>query len=154
MQEALKRIEHKDSLFKVSNLIVLYDGVCGLCNRLNQFLLRRDQQDRLLFASLQSELAGKILERHGADPTDLDTVYVVENYDSPNERLLMRSDAILRVVNELGGVWTIAKLGKVLPRALRDLFYKLVAKNRYQVFGKYDTCMMPDPKHRKKFLDV
>lgn len=138
----------------MSNLIILYDGVCGLCNRLNQFLLKRDHEDRLLFASLQSKLAGKILERHGADPTDLDTVYVVENCDTPNERLLMRSDAILRVVGEVGGFWSIAKLGKVFPRAFRDLFYKLVASNRYRVFGKYDTCMMPDPKHRKKFLDV
>ena len=137
----------------MSNLIILYDGVCGLCNRLNQFLLKRDHQDRLLFASLQGELARKILERHGADPTDLDTVYVVENYDTPNERLFKRSDAILRVVTELDGVWKIASVGKVLPRPIRDLFYKVVAGNRYRVFGKYDTCMVPDPKHRKKFLD-
>ena len=138
----------------MSNLIILYDGVCGLCNRLNQFLLKRDHQDRLLFASLQGELARKILERHGADPTDLDTVYVVENYDTPNERLFKRSDAILRVVTELDGVWKIASVGKVLPRTIRDLFYKVVAGNRYRVFGKYDTCMMPDPKYRRKFLDL
>lgn len=138
----------------MSNLIVLYDGVCGLCDRLNQFLLKRDHQDRLLFASLQSDLARKILERYGADPSDLDTVYVVENYEKPDERLLKRSDAILRASEALGGVWKISALGKIVPRPLRDLFYQLVATNRYRVFGKYDVCMMPEPKYKKKFLDV
>lgn len=138
----------------MSNPIILYDGVCGLCNRLNQFLLKRDHHDRLLFASLQSELARKILERHGAEPTDLDTVYVVENYDTPSERLFKRSNAILRVVKELGGVWKIGAAAKLLPRPLRDLFYDLVAQNRYKVFGRSDVCIMPEPKQRKKFLDI
>jgi len=138
----------------MSNLIVLYDGVCGLCNRLNQFLLKRDHHDRLLFASLQSNLARKILERHGADPTDLDTVYVVEDYDTPSERLFMRSNAILRALEALDGIWKLSSVSKILPRPVRDLFYKVVATNRYRVFGKYEVCMMPDPKYRKKFLDV
>ena len=138
----------------MSNFIVLYDGVCGLCNRLNQFLLKRDHHDRLLFASLQSDLGKKILERHGADPSDLDTVYVVEDYDSPSERVLMRSSAILRALEALGGIWKLSAAGKILPRPIRDLFYKVVATNRYRVFGKYEVCMMPDPKYRKKFLDV
>jgi len=138
----------------MTKLIVLYDGVCGLCNRLNQFLLKRDHQDRLLFASLQSDLARKILDRHGADPSDLDTVYVVQNYEQSDERLLKRSDAILQAVGTLGGIWKISALGKIVPRPIRDMFYRLVATNRYRVFGKYDVCMMPEPKYRKKFLDV
>jgi len=138
----------------MSNLIVLYDGVCGLCNRLNQFLLKRDHHDRLRFASLQSNLARKIIERHGADPTDLDTVYVVEDYDTPSERLFMRSNAILRALEALDGIWKLSSVSKILPRPVRDLFYKVVATNRYRVFGKYEVCMMPDPKYRKKFLDV
>ena len=138
----------------MSNLIVLYDGVCGLCNRLNQFLLKRDHHDRLRFASLQSNLARRILERHGADPTDLDTVYVVEDYDTPSERLFMRSNAILRALEALDGIWKLSSVSKILPRPVRDLFYKVVATNRYRVFGKYEVCMMPDPKYRKKFLDV
>ena len=138
----------------MSNLIVLYDGVCGLCNRLNQFLLKRDHHDRLLFASLQSNLGRKILERHGADPNDLDTVYVVEEYDTPSERLFKRSNAILRALGALGGIWKLSSVSKILPRPVRDLFYKVVATNRYRVFGKYEVCMMPDPKYRKKFLDI
>jgi predicted DCC family thiol-disulfide oxidoreductase YuxK len=129
--------------------------VCGLCNRLVQFLLKHDKHARLHFASLQSDFAGKVLGRHGIDPKDLDTVHVVENYDQPNERVLQRSDAILRAGRELGGFWgTSSSIGKVVPRAVRDLVYRLVATNRYRMFGKYDTCMLPDSSQRSRFLDV
>jgi len=134
--------------------IVFYDGVCGLCNRLTQFLLQRDRHDRLRFASLQSDFAAQVLQRHGADPKDLDTVYVVMDYNEPNEELLARSDAILELGKEIGGIWSIAGLGKAVPKTLRDWIYKQVARNRYRVFGKSDSCMMPDPKYRAKFLDV
>ena len=138
----------------MANPIVLYDGVCGLCNRLVQFLLKRDVHDRLHFASLQSEFAEKVLGRHGLDPGDLDTVYLIEDYDHPAEKLLARSDAIIEVVRQLGGFWRIAGIGKILPRSSRDVMYRLVAKNRYRVFGKYETCMLPAPKDRNKFLDM
>ena len=139
----------------MNQLIVFYDGVCGLCNRLVQFLLKRDTHDRLRFASLQSDFASKVLSRHGIDPKDLDTVHVVENYDQATERVLNRSDAILRAGRELGGLWSFAsKLGSVVPRPLRNLFYRFVATNRYRVFGKYETCMLPQPEHRGKFLDM
>ncbi len=138
----------------MANPIVLYDGVCGLCNRLVQFLLKRDMHDRLRFASLQSDFAARVLSRHGADPSDLDTVYVVVDYDSPAERLLARSDAILHVAQQIGGFWKIVSWAKILPRPIRNLVYNLVARNRYKVFGKYETCMLPQPQHRKKFLDV
>ena len=135
--------------------ILFYDGVCGLCNRLVQFLLKHDRDGRLRFASLQSDFAGKVLRRHGIDPKDLDTLHVVENYEQPTERVLQRSDAVLRASRELGGLWSaLAGLGKVVPRPLRDFCYRLVAQNRYRVFGKYDTCMLPDPKQRSRFLDV
>jgi predicted DCC family thiol-disulfide oxidoreductase YuxK len=139
----------------VNNLIVFYDGVCGLCNRLVQFLLKRDKQDKLRFASLQSDFAATVLTRHGIDPKDLDTLHVVENFEQSNERALNRSDAILRAARELGGFWSVAAvLGKIVPKPLRDLFYKCIATNRYKVFGKYDTCMLPEPRHRAKFLDM
>jgi predicted DCC family thiol-disulfide oxidoreductase YuxK len=138
-----------------SNPIILYDGVCGLCNSLVQFLLKRDSDGRLRFASLQSDFATQVLQRHGFDPKDLDTMHLVENYDQPDERVLQRSTAILRAGRELGGVWSfLAALGRVVPRPVRDVFYGLVARNRYRVFGKYDTCMLPDPNQRSRFLDV
>ena len=134
--------------------IVLYDGVCGLCNRLNQFLLKRDRHDRLRFASLQSNLAESLTLRHGADPKDLDTVYVVVDHGLPGEQLLSRSDAIIYVLTQLGGIWKALAVTKVLPKALRNIAYNIVAKNRYRVFGKHDSCMLPDPKHEQKFLEV
>ncbi len=137
-----------------SNPIVLYDGVCGLCNRLNQFLLKRDRQDRLRFASLQSSLAESLTLRHGANPKDLDTVYVVVDHNRPTEHLLARSDAILYALSQLGGIWKAAALAKVLPKPLRDAVYQIVARNRYRVFGKHDSCMLPDPKSKDKFLEV
>jgi predicted DCC family thiol-disulfide oxidoreductase YuxK len=137
-----------------SNPIVLYDGVCGLCNRLTQFILKHDTHDRFLFASLQSNLAASLLKRHGADAHDLDTVYVVIDYEQPCERLLARSDAILYIGTQLGGIWSFAKAGRLLPKLLRDALYRIVARNRYRVFGKYESCMLPEPKHRKKFLDL
>ena len=138
-----------------ANPIILYDGVCGLCNRLVQFLLKHDKEGRLRFASLQSDFAEKVLGRHGFDAKDLDTVHVVENYDQPGERVLQRSDAILRAGRELGGFWgASSSISKIVPRPLRDLVYRLVATNRYRVFGKYDSCMLPDPNQRSRFLDV
>ena len=138
-----------------ANLIILYDGVCGLCNRLVQFLLKHDKDGRMRFASLQSEFAEKVLARHAIDAKDLDTVNVVENYDQPGERVLQRSDAILRAGRELGGFWgASSSIARVVPRALRDVVYGFVATNRYRVFGKYDTCMLPDPSQRSRFLDV
>lgn len=137
-----------------ANPIILYDGVCGLCNRLVQFLLKHDNEGRLRFASLQSDFADKVLSRHGIDAKDLDTVQVVENYDQPDERVLQRSDAILRAVRELGGFWSASSsIAQVVPRGLRDLVYRFIATNRYRVFGKYDTCMLPDPNQRSRFLD-
>jgi len=135
--------------------IILYDGVCGLCNRLVQFLLKHDRQGRLRFASLQSDFAAKVLQRHGIDPKDLDTLHVIENYEQPGERVLQRSNAILRAGRELGGFWSVSAVAAgVIPRALRDVVYRFVARNRYRVFGKYDTCMLPEPNQRSRFLDV
>ena len=137
------------------NPIILYDGVCGLCNRLVQFLLKHDREGRLRFASLQSDFAAQVMGRHGIDPTDLDTVHVIVNHHQPDERVLQRSDAILRAGRELGGFWgASSSIARVVPRAVRDLVYRLVATNRYRVFGKYDACMLPDANQRSRVLDV
>jgi predicted DCC family thiol-disulfide oxidoreductase YuxK len=134
--------------------VVLYDGVCGLCNRMVQFLLEHDRHDRLRFASLQSEFAATVLARHHADPRDLDTVYVIVNYDERDENVLARSDAILSLGPALGGIWNIAAAGKMIPRKLRNAIYDLVARNRYRVFGKHESCMMPEHRYRWKFLET
>jgi len=133
--------------------VVLYDGVCGLCNHLVQFLLKRDHHDRFRFASLQSDVAEQLLQRHGTDAVDLDTVYVVVDYGKRGETFLSRSDAIIHLLQRLGGIWAVVAAGKILPRPFRDAFYKFVATNRYRVFGKYDVCLMPEERYKNKFLD-
>ena len=136
------------------NSILLYDGVCGLCNRFVQFVLKRDAEARFFFASLQNDLAATILQRHGRDPHDLDTLYLVTNYQQPDERLTARSDAVLAVLQQLGGFWRAAAFAlQLVPRWLRDWKYSLVARIRYRLFGKYDTCPLPQEKDRHRFLD-
>lgn len=134
--------------------IVLYDGVCGLCNRAVQFLLKRDRHDRFQFASLQSNVAARVLQRHGANNQSLDTVYAVLNYEEPGEVLLAKGDAFLFFAKSIGGVWSLARIGRVIPRPVRNWLYDFVARHRYQVFGKSESCMLPDPKQRHKFLEV
>jgi predicted DCC family thiol-disulfide oxidoreductase YuxK len=81
-------------------------------------------------------------------------VYVCKDYGQAGDTLFARSDAILFMLAELGGVWKLTAVGRVLPKGLRDAIYKIVARNRYRVFGKHESCMLPEPKHRAKFLDV
>ena len=139
----------------ISNPIILYDGVCGLCNRLNQFVLKRDRDDRFRFAALQSEFAGRVLQRHGINPQILDTMYLLLNYSQPDEQLASRSDAAIQILAELGGVWgSLASIVQHLPRWSRDKAYNLIARNRYQLFGKLQTCQIPSEKYRSKFLDL
>jgi predicted DCC family thiol-disulfide oxidoreductase YuxK len=134
--------------------ILLYDGVCGLCNRLVQFTLRRDRQSSFLFAALQSPRANRVLARHGANPTDLDTVYVVLKHDLPDESLLSRSDAVIFVLKQLGSFWrTCALLLQLVPRFFRDPLYNLIARHRYRVFGRSGVCTLPTTPHRSRFLD-
>ena len=134
--------------------IVLYDGVCGLCNRAVQFLLKRDRHDRLQFASLQSDFAAALLRQHDVDHEDLDTVYAVLNYREPNETLLAKGDAFLSFARSIGGIWNVMRVGRIIPRPVRNWLYDSIARHRYQVFGKSESCMLPDPKQRHKFLAV
>ena len=133
--------------------IILYDGICGLCDRFVRFVLKRDKHDRFRFASLQSEFASTILQRHGINPQILDTTYLVRSYNTPQEHLLARNDAVVAVFTELGGIWKIwAWLLQLLPKSFRNWRYNLVARYRYRIFGKYNTCPLPDPKDRHKFF--
>ena len=138
----------------MSHPILLYDGVCGLCNRFVQFVLRRDPNATFRFAWLQSAPAARILARHGANPTDLDTVYVVVNHDLPDEYLLSRSEAVLFVLRLLGGLWRpTASLLQLLPKFLRDAAYNTVARHRYRIFGRSEVCTLPRDQDHSRFLD-
>ncbi len=139
--------------------ILLYDGVCGLCNRLVRFVLRRDPAGVFRFAALQSPLAGRILARHGLDARDLNTLFVVVNAEHPDESLLPRSDAVIFILLRLGeatrGFWPITGfLLQLVPRVIRDWGYGVIARRRYRMFGRYDACPLPTEETRSRFLDL
>jgi predicted DCC family thiol-disulfide oxidoreductase YuxK len=134
--------------------IILYDGVCALCNGFVAFVWPRDRQRRFRFAPLQGGTARAILARHAHDATVLDTVFVVLDPGTPSERLLDRSAAALYVLAGLGGGWRLAAtLLRWLPRSLLDLAYRLLARNRYRLFGRLDACAVPGPEHRERFIE-
>jgi predicted DCC family thiol-disulfide oxidoreductase YuxK len=133
--------------------LVLYDGVCGLCNRLNQFILARDVADRFRFAPLQSALARDLAARYGRSALDLDTVYVIADFGGPGERLLDKSRAIFHVLGRLGGLWSVARVLSLLPKPITDAAYSFVARRRYRWFGQSEVCLLPEPRHRAKFID-
>jgi predicted DCC family thiol-disulfide oxidoreductase YuxK len=133
--------------------LVLYDGVCGLCNRTVRFILRRDKRHVFRFAPLQSPLGEALLRAHGHDPRELQTVYLVLDRGEPSERLLSRSAAAQEICRQLGGVWRLCAAFKVLPRRWRDALYDFVARHRYRWFGKYETCPLPTPEERERFVE-
>lgn len=134
--------------------LVLYDGVCGLCDHFVQFLLSIDRGDQLRFAALQGPLGAEILKRTGRTSTALSTVIVVADYTLPTERLLDRSDAALFVIASAGGIYAGAGALRIVPRFLRDAVYGLIARSRYRIFGRLEACPLPRPETRAKFLDL
>lgn len=134
--------------------LLLYDGVCGLCDGLVQALLVRDRGEVFDFAALQSAAAREALSRFGATADRMDTVYVVAGYDTATPRLLRKGHAALFVADVLGWPWKAAGLMGALPVGLLDWGYDRVARHRYRVFGRFDQCVLPRPEHRRRFLDA
>lgn len=131
--------------------LVLYDGVCGFCDGLVRWLIERDPEGRLRFAPLQGETAAALRERHPEIPEDLDTVVFVEVLEC-GERVSLRSEAIFRLMEEVGGVWRAVTWLRVLPRPLADLLYRAFARVRYRIFGRLSECRIPDAAERARFL--
>lgn len=127
--------------------IVLFDGVCNLCSSAVQFIIKNDPKRRFRFAALQSPVGRTLLARHGLPTETLSSLVLVENGHA-----FVRSTAALRIARLLRTPWPLAFVFIVMPRFLRDLCYDLVAKNRYRLFGKHDSCMMPTPDLNARFL--
>ncbi len=129
--------------------IVLFDGVCNLCNGLVQFVIRRDPAPaRFRFAALQSNAGQQLLREHGLSTVDLDTFVLVEAGVAR-----VRSTAALRLLKRLGLPWSLAWSFIIVPRPLRDAVYRFVARNRYRWFGVRESCMVPTPELRSRFLE-
>jgi predicted DCC family thiol-disulfide oxidoreductase YuxK len=127
--------------------IVLFDGVCNLCNGSVQFILKRDPQARFRFASLQSEAGKSLMTEHGLDPDALSSVVVIEDGQAWKE-----SSAALRIARHLPGAWKLLRVFTVIPRPLRDAVYRLIARNRYRWFGRTEACWLPTPELKGRFL--
>jgi len=128
--------------------LLLFDGICHLCDASVQFILKRDPQGKIKFAPIQSPLGSKLYTQHGLNPA------------APNAMLFITprgafkaSDAALEIARTLGGVWKLALLFKPVPRALRDAAYYFIARNRYRWFGKDESCMMPTPELKARMLE-
>ncbi len=135
-----------------SRHLVLYDGVCGLCNRAVRFYLAEDRSGVLRYATLQGPTGRALLEKHGVRD-DLSTMGLVEDHGSETERLWTRSTAALRSLDAIGGIWRIVSWLRLVPAPIRDAVYRLVARYRYRWFGHYDSCPLPPAGSTRFFLD-
>jgi predicted DCC family thiol-disulfide oxidoreductase YuxK len=134
------------------SLVLLYDGLCGFCDGTVRFILARDPRGPMRFAALQGEFAHHVLSRHPGI-AGIDSLVVVENAGAADERVLVRSDAVLRIASYLGGPLRLARVWRIVPRPVRDAAYSLFARFRYRIFGRYDACPIPSAEVRARFID-
>ena len=127
--------------------MLLFEGVCNLCNASVQWILKRDRKGVFKFAALQSDTGQMLLRQFGFSEKNFDTVVLVTD-----GRIFTRSDAALEIVQRIGGVWSLLAVFKIIPRSIRDTIYDWVARNRYRWFGKKEECMLPRPEWRERFV--
>ncbi len=133
--------------------VLLYDGVCGVCNRSVQAILRHDRHGTLRFAALDSDFARAVIERHPG-LQGIDSMVFVDDPGQPGERVRARSAGVLAVVRYLGGPFRLLLATRIIPARFRDWLYDRFAAARYRVAGRYDTCPLPAPEVRARFLDA
>ena len=131
----------------LSQKLILFDGVCNLCNGSVRFIIKRDPEASFTFASLQSDEGQRILKRYGLPTVDFDSfVYIRDGH------VYQRSTGALHVLKDLGGFWKIIYAFIIVPRPIRDFVYDLIAKYRYRLFGRQSSCMVPTPELSRRFL--
>ncbi|MBD3580973.1 thiol-disulfide oxidoreductase DCC family protein [Flavobacterium selenitireducens] len=129
--------------------IILFDGVCNLCDSFVQFVIRRDSNDVFRFVPLQSELGESILAHIGIDRQRIDSIILYE----PGIAYFYKSGAAIEIANSLGGFLRLASILKIFPNFVRNGLYDFVARNRYKWYGKKESCMIPTPELKAKFLE-
>lgn len=127
--------------------IWLFDGVCVLCSRGVRYTLRHEKAPHIRFVAIQSDEGRALAERNGLDPDDPATFLFIEN-----GQVLEKSDAVIALSRHLNGPAGVLPLFRFVPRKLRDALYGLVARNRYKIFGRTETCMIPQPETRDRFV--
>lgn len=132
-----------------NKMIVLFDGVCNLCNDSVLRIIKNDKKDVFRFASLQSDIGLQITNYLQVDTSKTDSIILYE----PGVAYYVQSDAALRILKEFSGFWKLMQVFRVFPTSFNDFFYNIVARNRYRWFGKKEACMIPTPELQAKFLD-
>lgn len=133
---------------KIPQYLVLFDGVCNLCNDSVKFLIKRDKKKKFRYASLQSNIGQKVLWEIDLDPKKTDSiVFLAEG------ATFTKSTAALRIAKSLGGIWSILEVLLLIPAPIRNLVYDVIAKNRYKCYGKKEECMVPKPEWKELFVD-
>ena len=127
--------------------IIVFDALCPLCSAQAQFVLRHDRQARFRLASMQRIAGASLYRRFGIDPADPDTLLVVEG-----DQALRDSDAVLAICHGLGWPWRLAGAARLVPKRLRDRLYRWVARHRYRLFGRSETCWVPSAQDRDRLL--
>jgi len=127
--------------------IILFDGVCNLCDGFVQWVIKRDLAGQFMFASLQSDAAKDLFEKHNISETDLSTVILIDG-----DKVYTHSDVPLQITHKIGGFWSIFYYFRWLPSPFRNAIYNWIARNRYRFFGKKDQCMIPTPNLKSRFL--
>jgi predicted DCC family thiol-disulfide oxidoreductase YuxK len=138
----------KSSIISSKKYIILFDGVCNLCNGAVQFVIKHDKKNKFLFGSLQGAVGQHHLRLFNLPTAELTSFVLVEDNIA-----YTRSTGALRALKHLGGGWQLLYAFIIVPRFIRDAVYTFIAKNRYKWFGKQDTCMVPTPELRERFLD-
>ena len=136
--------EHRDATL---HPIVLFDGVCNLCNGFVQFVIKRDKHDVFRFGSLQSEKAQELLKPFGSLGIELTTIVLLEG-----NRIATESQAVLKIAGKLGRGWSLFYWFIIVPKFIRDSLYRFVSRYRYSIFGQRDSCMVPTPGLKNKFI--
>ncbi|MEO8238170.1 MAG: thiol-disulfide oxidoreductase DCC family protein [Flavobacterium sp.] len=128
--------------------IILFDGVCNLCDSSVQFIIKHDKKDVFRFVALQSEFGIEICNYIGVDRTKIDSIVLY----NPGVAYYYKSSAVIEIGSELGGIYNLLSAFKILPEKLRNYIYDYIAKNRYKWYGKKESCMIPTPELKAKFL--
>jgi predicted DCC family thiol-disulfide oxidoreductase YuxK len=131
----------------MSNLVILFDGVCNLCNSSVQFIIRHDPDGRFKFAALQSAAGQSLLRDHHLDPSDFTSIVLLLNGG-----IYQKSRAALEITRRLPGLWPLLYFFIIVPPIIRDRIYDWIAANRYKWFGRTEECMVPTPELRSRFL--
>jgi predicted DCC family thiol-disulfide oxidoreductase YuxK len=132
----------------IARAVVLFDGVCNLCNSSVQFIIKRDPKAKIHFAALQSNYGKEQLNQFNIASTSFESIVLIKN-----GKLYQRSNAVLEICRLMGGLWPLLYFFKIIPAFIRDWMYNWIANNRYRWFGRQDECMIPTPALKARFLD-